>query len=61
MLRGFVGYKCKKCGHKFVGPDIELNATVDSMPVICPKCGNPNCTQDVWETTKMILKDLFGK
>lgn len=61
MLRGFFGYKCNKCGHKFIGLDIERGATADSMPVSCPKCGNPNCPQDAWETTKLMFKTLFGK
>lgn len=61
MLRGFVGYKCNKCGHKFIGLDIERGATADSMPVSCPKCGNPNCPQDALETVKLMVKKLLGK
>lgn len=30
---------CPHCGHSFVAFDIEDNATVDSMPVHCPRCG----------------------
>ena len=40
MLRGIYKYVCKDCGHKFYGADIELNATVESVPVECPECGS---------------------
>lgn len=30
---------CPHCGHSFVAFDIEDNATVESMPVHCPRCG----------------------
>ena len=40
MLRGIYKYVCKDCGHKFYGADIELNATVESVPVKCPECGS---------------------
>ena len=39
MIRGFVKTKCPECGHVFLAPDIEDNATVYSVPVKCPKCG----------------------
>ena len=39
MIRGFVKTKCPECGHVFLAPDIEDNATVFSVPVKCPKCG----------------------
>lgn len=42
MLRGLYKYVCKDCGHKFIGADIELNATAASVPVKCPKCGSIN-------------------
>ena len=42
MLRGLYKYVCKDCGHKFIGADIELNATAVSVPVKCPKCGSVN-------------------
>ena len=42
MIRGLYKYVCKDCGHKFIGADIELNATAASMPVKCPKCGSIN-------------------
>ena len=29
---------CPHCGHSFMAFDIEDNATVSSMPVICPRC-----------------------
>ena len=40
MLRGLYKYVCKDCGHKFIGADIELNATAASVPVKCTKCGS---------------------
>lgn len=39
MLRGTTTFKCEKCGHKFVGPDMELEATVLTAPLTCPECG----------------------
>ena len=36
MLRGLYKYVCKDCGHKFIGADIELNATAASVPVKFP-------------------------
>ena len=40
MIRGLFTYRCRDCGHEFTGWDIEDNATVDSMPIKCPKCGS---------------------
>ena len=42
MLRGTATFVCKDCGHKFEAFDIEDNATVESMPMQCPKCGSRN-------------------
>ena len=42
MIRGYLRCKCRDCGHKFFGADIELNATAASMPIECPKCGSTN-------------------
>jgi len=39
MLRGAKRVTCPHCGHSFVAFDIEDNATVESMPVHCPRCG----------------------
>lgn len=39
MFRGTTTFKCEKCGHKFVGPDTELGATVLTAPLTCPECG----------------------
>ena len=39
MLRGAKRVTCPRCGHSFVAFDIEDNATVESMPVHCPRCG----------------------
>jgi len=40
MYRGEIKFKCNKCGTEFMAPDIELNATVYSVPQPCPKCGS---------------------
>ena len=40
MYRGTTTFVCKYCGHKFEGLDIEDYATVESMPMPCPKCGH---------------------
>lgn len=39
MVRGEYYCICPACWHVFKGLDIEVNATVKSMPVHCPKCG----------------------
>lgn len=38
MLRGEYYCICPACWHVFKGLDIEVDATVKSMPVHCPKC-----------------------
>lgn len=43
MVRGIIKFKCPVCGHKFMAPDIELNATIESQPMNCPKCGCKDC------------------
>ena len=40
MLRGITKFKCDDCGHIFKAFDIELAATVYTMPATCPKCGS---------------------
>ena len=40
MLRGITKFKCDDCGHTFKAFDIELAATVYTMPATCPKCGS---------------------
>jgi len=40
MIRGKTVFKCDNCGHKFIGIDAELGATVLTAPVKCPKCGS---------------------
>lgn len=40
MFRGITTFKCTKCGKKFKAPDIELAATVYSVPQRCPHCGS---------------------
>lgn len=38
MMRGYTWLRCPVCGTKFKAPDIELLATVATMPQHCPKC-----------------------
>lgn len=40
MLRGITKFTCDDCGNKFMGMDMEWNATAASCPVRCPKCGS---------------------
>lgn len=40
MIRGKRGFVCNECGHKFVGMDIEYQATALSVPLECPACGS---------------------
>lgn len=35
MIRFITKFKCKECGHTFIGADVEDNATAASMPVKC--------------------------
>lgn len=39
MLRDVKRVMCPHCGHSFVAIDIEDNATVESMPIHCTRCG----------------------
>lgn len=39
MVRGTTYFKCPKCGKVFKAPDVELAATVYTMPQPCPVCG----------------------
>ena len=56
MLRGTKKFKCDHCGHVFIGPDLELNATVASAPVPCPKCGNmTNSAPGIWGWIKSLF------
>lgn len=40
MVRGISYFKCEECGKHFKGPDIEVTATIKSMPLQCPSCGS---------------------
>lgn len=42
MFRGFTTFVCDDCGHEFIAPDIEWQATAASQPARCPKCGSMN-------------------
>lgn len=56
MLRRVKWVTCPHCGHKFMAADIEDNATVESMPVYCPKCGREVSLNRLWN----LFKRLFG-
>ncbi len=56
MLRGAKRVTCPHCGHSFMAFDIEDNATVESMPVHCPRCGNVVRTDSILG----FLSRLFG-
>lgn len=43
MVRGYVKFKCPKCGETFIGPDVEWNATIFTAPLPCPKCDYKEC------------------
>lgn len=40
MVRGILPFYCSECGKHFMGPDIELGASVLSAPLECPRCGS---------------------
>ncbi len=40
MIRGITLFRCTKCGKIFYAPDIELNATIYSVPQPCKRCGS---------------------
>lgn len=40
MIRGKRIFKCNDCGKRFVDLDIELSASIFSVPQKCPKCGS---------------------
>ena len=39
MVRGKTWFRCPCCGKVFEALDIELAATVETMPMPCPDCG----------------------
>lgn len=39
MVRGYIWFRCPKCGNIFKDLDIEDSATIYSVPMPCPKCG----------------------
>lgn len=40
MIRGVKLFYCSECGKRFLGPDIELAASIYSAPLDCPECGS---------------------
>ena len=62
MLRGTTTFVCDKCGHKFEGMDIELNATILSQPLKCPNCGSYHtCPGSLSWLNKKIYKNIWKR
>lgn len=40
MVRGMLLFYCSECRHRFMGMDVEWNATAFSAPLECPQCGS---------------------
>lgn len=55
MIRGPKIFKCDNCKKIFVGMDIELGATVFSVPLKCPRCSSMH-TKPLFES-----KGLYSK
>lgn len=57
MLRGFKKVRCPHCGHVFIMADIEDNATAESMPVHCTKCGQEVRLNHLRDIVVRLLQD----
>ncbi len=60
MLRSITRITCPHCGHKFLAADIENNATAESMPVHCPKCGRKVSLNRLGNLIEMFLKGVMA-
>lgn len=40
MVRGTTLFICTKCKKIFLAPDVELGATIFSVPMPCKRCGS---------------------
>ncbi|MCQ2292114.1 MAG: zinc ribbon domain-containing protein [Bacteroidales bacterium] len=43
MIRGKTLFRCSQCGKWFTAVDVEQQATSQSVPTPCPRCGS-KCT-----------------
>jgi len=60
MIRGKTTFKCDNCGHKFIGIDAELGATIFTAPVKCPKCGSMRTYPPSWfGANKLFYKKIW--
>lgn len=59
MVRGYIWFKCSKCGKRFYALDIEFNATLFSMPQKCPECGSRHTLPAGWDG--LFFKELYKK
>ena len=55
MIQGFKKVRCPRCGYRFRAAVIENEATAESMPVHCPKCGKEVSLKPLIN----LLKHLF--
>lgn len=60
MLRGKTWFKCDYCGHVFKSWDIEDNATVNSMPMTCPKCGGKGHAINSYSLLDRLIDRIFS-
>ncbi|MCQ2146302.1 MAG: hypothetical protein MJZ16_02170 [Bacteroidales bacterium] len=55
MMRGTATFLCPKCGKVFRAPDIELGATVYTMPQPCPVCRTESDTISVSGLVRKLI------
>lgn len=59
MIRGALLFYCSECGKRFMGMDIEWNATSFSTPLTCPRCGS--CHTRPWSLAPAQVANLRYK
>ncbi len=60
MLRRVKWVTCPHCSHRFMAADTEDNATAESMPVYCPKCGREVSLSRLGNLIEMFLKGVMA-
>ena len=60
MVRGKTWFKCPCCGRVFEALDIELAATVETMPMPCPDCGTKSPVISSLGLLEILIH-IFGK
>lgn len=58
MYRGMNIFRCTQCGKIFVAPDVELGATVYSVPMPCKRCGSIRTLPIFKSFYKSIWEDM---